>query len=117
MRRNAKIIPLERAHAIRQQANKRSAAKKWNNRRWIAQTFAQRRPGLSLILWVGIGLSALIWTYIHMPPNLAGSSGFYRYCADAHARGVYNIPRHSPSYRPALDADNDGLACEPMPRQ
>lgn len=83
----------------------------------MARTFTDRRPNLSLILWVGIGLGTLIWTYAQMPPNLAAISGYYRYCSDAHARGVYNIPRSSPSYRPEMDRDQDGYACEPLPRR
>ena len=38
---------------------------------------------------------------------------YFRNCTAAHAAGVYSIPRGAPGYRPALDADNDGLACEP----
>jgi hypothetical protein len=44
-----------------------------------------------------------------------GYSGptYFRDCRSAKAAGFYNIPRHHPAYRPQLDADNDGLACEP----
>ena len=38
---------------------------------------------------------------------------YFRNCRAAHAAGRYNIRRGDPSYRSALDADNDGLACEP----
>jgi hypothetical protein len=38
---------------------------------------------------------------------------YYRNCAAAHAAGVYSIRRGAPGYRPALDADDDGVACEP----
>lgn len=38
---------------------------------------------------------------------------YYRNCAAAHAAGMYSIPRGAPGYRPALDADDDGVACEP----
>lgn len=38
---------------------------------------------------------------------------YYRSCAAAHAAGVYSIPRGAAGYRPALDADKDGVACEP----
>ena len=38
---------------------------------------------------------------------------YFRNCAAAHAAGAYSIPRGAPGYRPALDADDDGLACEP----
>ena len=38
---------------------------------------------------------------------------YFRNCAAAQAAGVYSIPRGAPGYRPALDADDDGVACEP----
>lgn len=34
-------------------------------------------------------------------------------CTAAHAAGRYNIRRGDPSYRPRMDRDDDGLACEP----
>jgi hypothetical protein len=37
----------------------------------------------------------------------------YRNCAEAHADGRYNIPSSDPAYRPQLDRDGDGYACEP----
>jgi hypothetical protein len=37
----------------------------------------------------------------------------YRNCTEAHADGRYNIPSNDPAYRPQLDRDGDGLACEP----
>ena len=43
----------------------------------------------------------------------------YRYfanCRQAHAAGRYNIPARDPSYRPSLDRDGDGYACEPYRR-
>lgn len=36
----------------------------------------------------------------------------YQNCNEAHA-GRYSIPTSDPAYRPDLDLDNDGLACEP----
>jgi Excalibur calcium-binding domain len=36
----------------------------------------------------------------------------YRDCNEANADGRYNIPRGDPDYRPDLDPDNDGIACE-----
>ena len=47
----------------------------------------------------------------------AGSTAFadppYQNCNDAHADGRYSIPTSDPAYRPDLDLDGDGLACEP----
>jgi hypothetical protein len=37
----------------------------------------------------------------------------YRDCEEAHADGRYNIPSNDPAYRPGLDRDGYGFACEP----
>lgn len=42
---------------------------------------------------------------------------YYAFCADARAAGVAPLYRGDPGYRPQLDADSDGVACEPMPRR
>ena len=42
---------------------------------------------------------------------------YYRTCRDAFQDGRINIRRDEPGYRAALDADNDGLACEPFIRR
>ncbi|MGR6978388.1 excalibur calcium-binding domain-containing protein [Mycobacteroides abscessus] len=36
----------------------------------------------------------------------------YGSCKEAHADGAYNIKKGDPGYRPKLDRDNDGVACE-----
>ena len=41
------------------------------------------------------------------------SSVYYRTCASARADGAAPILRGSPGYWRALDADGDGIACEP----
>lgn len=40
---------------------------------------------------------------------------YYPRCSFAHAKGVYSIRSGEPGYRSELDADADGLACEPYP--
>jgi hypothetical protein len=37
----------------------------------------------------------------------------YQNCAQARADGRSSIPYTDPAYRPELDFDGDGLACEP----
>ncbi len=37
---------------------------------------------------------------------------YYRNCAEAHAAGRYDIPEGDPAYRPGLDHDHNGVACE-----
>lgn len=37
---------------------------------------------------------------------------YFRNCKQAHAAGRFNIPVGDPAYRPGLDRDGDGYACE-----
>ncbi|WP_298595339.1 excalibur calcium-binding domain-containing protein, partial [uncultured Rothia sp.] len=37
----------------------------------------------------------------------------YETCADARAAGAAPLHRGEPGYRPGLDSDGDGVACEP----
>lgn len=39
-----------------------------------------------------------------------------RNCDEARALGIAPIHRGQPGYAPHLDWDNDGIACEPLPR-
>lgn len=41
---------------------------------------------------------------------------YYKNCAEAHADGRWNIPQGDPAYRPALDKDHNGVACESRDR-
>ena len=43
----------------------------------------------------------------------AQSSVYYETCADARAAGAAPLHRGDPGYRPGLDRDGDGVACEP----
>jgi len=40
---------------------------------------------------------------------------YYPHCAAARALGAAPIHVNEPGYRPELDADRDGIACEPVP--
>jgi len=48
-------------------------------------------------------------------PRLAAarSSVYYSGCREARAAGAAPIYRGEPGYRPGMDGDNDGIACEP----
>jgi hypothetical protein len=46
------------------------------------------------------------------PAPTTGSSVYYKNCAEACAAGVAPIYRGQPGYRPGLDRDGDGIACE-----
>lgn len=47
------------------------------------------------------------------PQKLISTDVYYRYCDDARSAGAAPIHRGEPGYRDALDADSDGVACEP----
>lgn len=64
--------------------------------------------GLFALLIISAGLIGANWPSIS--PLLPV---YYPNCASARAAGAAPISRGSPGYRPALDADDDGIACEP----
>jgi hypothetical protein len=45
-------------------------------------------------------------------PTPSRPAVYYKNCAEAHADGRWNIPEGDPAYRPALDKNHDGVACE-----
>jgi len=46
------------------------------------------------------------------PASRPAQEVHFRNCSEARAAGRQNIRRGEPGYRPALDRDNDGVACE-----
>lgn len=87
-----------------------------------------RRPSLfvpaTLIVLLGAAVAFTNWGSSGGPPRLtafggskqtgdAESSIYYGRCADARAAGVAPIYAGEPGYREGLDADGDGIACEP----
>ena len=65
-------------------------------------------------LAIGLGLVVVSQLRPATLPNQAQPM-YFRNCAEAHAAGYYSISRGNPGYRAMLDADADGLACEPLP--
>jgi hypothetical protein len=86
-----------------------------------AKTLGKRSLGLAGALFV---LTFLACWYV-ITPEAPGRPELKTYvvsrttdqhfanCSEARAAGRENIPWFDPSYRPAMDADGDGLACEP----
>lgn len=46
------------------------------------------------------------------PPPPAPADVYYANCSEARAAGAAPLHRGDPGYRPALDRDDDGVACE-----
>jgi hypothetical protein len=59
-----------------------------------------------------VGLAATVLLAPLAVAGAATAAPHYANCAAAHAAGVSNIHRGDPAYRPALDEDHDGVACE-----
>ncbi|MBI3438735.1 MAG: excalibur calcium-binding domain-containing protein [Proteobacteria bacterium] len=65
---------------------------------------------------VGAGLGGGILFTADWISARANTTAFYRDCDAARAAGAAPISMRQPGYRPELDADRDGVACEPYPR-
>ncbi len=46
-------------------------------------------------------------------PRVASSAVYYSGCNAVRAAGAAPLRRGEPGYRPEMDGDNDGIACEP----
>ncbi|WP_068877498.1 MULTISPECIES: excalibur calcium-binding domain-containing protein [unclassified Phenylobacterium] len=97
---------------------------------WQRQGLARRRHRIVLgavdavlmicltlcLLAIGIGLDRM---YPVVRPSLGHAVTEdlprrpFPSCDDAHAAGVFSIPRGSPAYSPDQDSNRNGLACEP----
>jgi hypothetical protein len=104
-----------------QQARGYTGAHKWSPKK------RRRRPSLAGQVVVLSGLMGIAawsyapqltsaWTETTTPPvtlKASERSAYYPNCAAARAAGVAPIQRGQPGYRDELDADGDGVACEP----
>ena len=80
------------------------------------------KSGALIALGVLIGGGAFLALDALKPPAehrelLSLRPVFYQTCREAFQDGRVNMRRGEPGYRPELDADQDGLACEPFIRR
>ncbi|WOK35832.1 excalibur calcium-binding domain-containing protein [Sphingomonas sp. C3-2] len=66
---------------------------------------------LSTLTFCGI----FFWDTLRPIASSVASYRYYPYCDFARAAGAAPIHRGMPGYRSQLDADGDGIACEPIP--
>jgi hypothetical protein len=87
---------------------------------WRAEqkrTRQRRRLRLARLIVLGsmlvfiVGMTVTNWSSLS-----ATFPVFYWDCASARAAGAAPIDRGAPGYRSGLDADDDGIACEPYNR-
>lgn len=72
------------------------------------------------LLMIVLLLAVITVAWIYVPQwaremQARERSVYYPNCAAARAAGAAPIRIGEPGYRPELDADNDGIACEPVP--
>lgn len=79
--------------------------------------FGFRLAWLTALAVLGFAIAA----YADMQGRQQAANGsgavFFRYCDQARAAGVAPIYRGQPGYAWWLDADSDGIACEPWPKR
>lgn len=60
-------------------------------------------------LFLVIGLLILATSLYASSKN---NSIYFKSCKEAKSKGYSNIKKGEPGYRPGLDRDNDGIACD-----
>lgn len=77
-----------------------------------------------ILFGAAVGMGAFVAVDSLGPPDEPSALGalslretYYASCRDAFQDGRSNIRRGEPGYRRPLDADDDGLACEPYGRR
>lgn len=77
----------------------------------LTNVAAIRRCGAGLFSAAAVVMLAAGIEIKNAPMGMAGPP--YQNCGEARADGRSSIPYTDPAYRPELDPDGDGLACEP----
>lgn len=93
--------------------------------RGLSSNRGRRRFSFRSLYWRIKAFSGLIVLAVFAVPALvvvsfdrgavsgqAATEAYYASCADARAAGAAPIHKGLPGYRPELDADDDGIACE-----
>lgn len=108
--------------------NARHTGSRYGNRPRPGYPYARRRrtfrwSDLKLLLLIVLLGGTAVTAYIrdnpadavNMPRLFQEAASAPRNCTIARVRGMESIRRGEPGYAPHLDADGDGIACEPYP--
>jgi len=116
-KKSFRAIPIQHGRQLRKRAQHRKRQTRFRRTgRWLA---------LAAILGAGAGFAStrenLASDVVRLLPNsgtAASTSGwvYYANCNQARAAGKAQLYVGQPGYRSQLDADGDGIACEPYPR-
>lgn len=95
-------------------------SRRGRRRRGHEQHFAANLLGLVLLVGAVTFVAAphiemILATSTRAPEDIAAveRSRYFAGCNDARAAGAAPIYRGTPGYRPEMDGDGDGIACEP----
>lgn len=101
----------------------RSGKRRYYKRRSGVMGYLSRMRITDMLILALIGIAGISWAGKKLGlvgsdeplglTSVTSSDVYYQYCRDARAAGAAPLYRGDPGYRPALDADNDGVACEP----
>ena len=99
----------------------RMAAPRWHESRGRRRGRGSRhdlvRGGYARLVVLGSAFTfATVWTMLEPAESPSVSRAYYPNCAAARSAGAAPIRAGEPGYREALDADDDGVACEPYAR-
>ena len=75
----------------------------------------RRREFIATVI-LGAAMTVVVFLAGMTVTNRDAIPRYYPSCSWASFVGAAPISRGSPGYRPALDPDNDGIACEPYQR-
>lgn len=123
-----RAVPIREGRKYRVQRLRRDSAHK-RRQLWVLAPWVVSAMGVGVLIGLFItpsadGQRSIGSAWFH---KLAGTQGmldgegrfapvYYRYCSQARAAGAAPLHRGEPGYRDGLDADGDGVACEPFPR-
>ena len=80
------------------------------------QDARKRRQDIARMAKTGAIGAAVVFAVGMVATNWDAMPTFYPNCSWARTFGAAPISRGEPGYRSKLDADDDGIACEPYPR-
>jgi hypothetical protein len=86
---------------VRHRHDRPVKTKNWN---WLPWILIAGAGGIYVLAGGGGARQRLLSSSDHV---------YFRRCAEARAAGVAPIYEGEPGYRPELDRDSDGIACEP----
>jgi hypothetical protein len=116
-RKSFRAIPIQHGRQFRKRAQHRKRQTRFGRTgRWLT---------IAAILGAGVGFAStranLSSDVAHLLPDSSTATStdawtYYANCEQARAVGTAPLYVGQPGYRSQLDADGDGIACEPYPR-